>query len=712
VFLTAVLATAAFLAYQLGYGQAGGNSVTVDTTADDNGDCNDGNCSLREAINLANSGAVSEVRFNIGGGGVQTIHVQSPLPALQSGVVVDGTTQPGYSSAPIIVVDGNALGGGDGFVLNGSNSINGLVICNFPGAGIRVAGGRDNVILGSYVGTDAGGGGAQPNGRGIDVQTSNNVIGYPGIGNVVSGNQENGILLSGGFNTVQGNYIGVNASGGGDLGNGFSGMLVSGADNLVGGLMAGQGNVVSGNSGAGIGLTNADRTNVVGNKIGTTASGNAAINNGGAGVSLQGGTDIIIGGMQAEATNVISGNDTGVYIQNATNTKLYGNRIGTNLDGNTAIPNAHEGVRIVSSTGTEVGNNQNGARNIISGNGATGLTIEDSSNSVISNNAIGAGAALGAVPNAAGIGVYGSEGSTHTNLIGGANFNAGNVIAFNNATGVGIIGGVGTSLRDNVIYSNGGIGIDIANDGVTPNDDGDGDGGPNGRQNYPMLDSALAGSGVLTGTINGAPGDDFFMDLFLSPSCDPSGYGEGQVYIGSISIVVGGSGEAVFDEVIDSHPLGQFVTAVAMNLETGDSSEFSNCVQITEEAPPTPTPTQPPTNTPTNTPEPTDTPEPTSTAPPEATPTETPVDSTPGEETPTPTRTPTRTPTPQIGAPGDADCNGSVNSIDVALILQFGAGMLDELNCEESADVNGDGQVNSVDSALILQYIAGFVDEL
>jgi hypothetical protein len=53
-----------------------------------------------------------------------------------------------------------------------------------------------------------------------------------------------------------------------------------------------------------------------------------------------------------------------------------------------------------------------------------------------------------------------------------------------------------------------------------------------------------------------------------------------------------------------------------------------------------------------------------------------------------------------------------VNSIDVAVILQFGAGMLDELPCEDAADVNGDGRVNSIDSALILQFIAGFVDEL
>jgi hypothetical protein len=91
----------------------------------------------------------------------------------------------------------------------------------------------------------------------------------------------------------------------------------------------------------------------------------------------------------------------------------------------------------------------------------------------------------------------------------------------------------------------------------------------------------------------------------------------------------------------------------------------------------------------------------------QATPTNTP-------RTPTPTRTPTRTPTntPVPILTGDADCNGTVNAIDSALILQFGAGLIPGVDCSNAADVNLDGAVNAVDSALILQFAAGLLPGL
>ena len=62
--------------------------------------------------------------------------------------------------------------------------------------------------------------------------------------------------------------------------------------------------------------------------------------------------------------------------------------------------------------------------------------------------------------------------------------------------------------------------------------------------------------------------------------------------------------------------------------------------------------------------------------------------------------------------PGDASCDGTVDSIDAALILQFSAGLLGSLACQEFADVNSDGTVNSIDAALILQFTAGLLDSL
>lgn len=61
---------------------------------------------------------------------------------------------------------------------------------------------------------------------------------------------------------------------------------------------------------------------------------------------------------------------------------------------------------------------------------------------------------------------------------------------------------------------------------------------------------------------------------------------------------------------------------------------------------------------------------------------------------------------------GDANCNGSVNAIDAALVLQIGAGLLDVLSCEANADVNGNGTIDSIDAALVLQFVAGLLRSL
>lgn len=61
--------------------------------------------------------------------------------------------------------------------------------------------------------------------------------------------------------------------------------------------------------------------------------------------------------------------------------------------------------------------------------------------------------------------------------------------------------------------------------------------------------------------------------------------------------------------------------------------------------------------------------------------------------------------------PGDADCNGVVDSRDALLVLQFDAGLIDKLTYTCSlADVNADGVVNSIDASLILQFVAGLSD--
>jgi len=138
----------------------------------------------------------------------------------------------------------------------------------------------------------------------------------------------------------------------------------------------------------------------------------------------------------------------------------------------------------------------------------------------------------------------------------------------------------------------------------------------------------------------------------------------------------------------------------------------------------TPSSTAGPTSTPaasmtaptsTNTPSPTNipvtpgTPQVTNTATPAYTPTRT---STPtATRTRTPTRTPTRTSTPTSRI-GDVSCDGAVDPIDAAFILQFDAGIINSLPCSQNADVDENGTIASTDAALVLQYSAGIIDSL
>ncbi len=266
------------------------------------------------------------------------------------------------------LITGNSSGGGgwSGIVLQTSasnNTIGGLTATPGTGAGNLISGnGGDgislygatndlvgNVILGNLIGTNAAGTAALGNFyQAIYVDNAlNTTIGGTSSSarNVLSGGMNGAGIYITGISTgtlVQGNFIGTNASGLAALGNDTGGVFVLSAGNTIGGIVAGAGNLISGNSSNGVIISGAGVSGVLvaGNLIGTNATGGAALANAQAGVRVDtNSTGNTIGGTVAAARNVISGNgDRGIFLTSTTNDLIVGNYLGVNAAGTAASP--------------------------------------------------------------------------------------------------------------------------------------------------------------------------------------------------------------------------------------------------------------------------------------------------------------------------------------------------------------------------------------
>jgi uncharacterized repeat protein (TIGR01451 family) len=161
-------------------------------------------------------------------------------------------------------------------------------------------------------------------------------------------------------------------------------------------------------------------------------------------------------------------------------------------------------------------------------------------------------------------------------MVGGTSGAAGNKIAFNGGDGVSVHSGDGNAILSNSIFSNGGLGIDLNLDGVTPNDSGDGDTGANHLQNYPILTSVVSSGGTTTidGILNSAPNGSFGLEFFATP-CEAAGFHEAQARLGSGMVTTGATGKAGFNFTFGA-PLtpGQCVTATATDANN-NTSELS-----------------------------------------------------------------------------------------------------------------------------------------
>jgi uncharacterized repeat protein (TIGR01451 family)/CSLREA domain-containing protein len=498
---------------------------TVNSAADTTpGACDAADCTLREAIIAANSNPGADtINFQIGTG-LQTINVTSALPLVSGSVTIDGTTQPGFTNKPLIELNGVSTGEGiSGLTITGGNStIRGLVINRFG---------------------------------------------------------EHGIVLQSGGNVVEGNFIGTDSAGTSAAGNDMTGVLVgAGTNNRIGGASAASRNVISGNIAQGILFfgTATSANQVQGNIIGLDFTGTSAIPNLSDGIEVLASPNNMI-----TAGNVISGNaGKGIFVlgSDSTGTVIEGNFIGTDITGTLPRGNNSDGVDI-----SFQGANNQIEGNVISGNGDNGVRINQGAGNSIKGNYIGVAAnATSALGNGF-KGVFIGTGASNTS-VGGTATGEGNIIAFNGDTGVVVESGTGNAIRSNSIFANGavkgGIGIDLGDNGVTPNDAGDGDTGANNLQNFPVITKAVStvsGGSNIQGTLGSTPNMTFTIEFFSNATCHAVGNGEGQTLIGSTEVTTGGSGDASFNvDFAASVMPGRRITATATD-SLGNTSEFSAC---------------------------------------------------------------------------------------------------------------------------------------
>jgi parallel beta-helix repeat protein len=507
--------------------------------------------------------------------------------------VIQGNRVEQNGSHGVSVGGGPAGPASSGNLIGGTGPDDANVVSGNVEIGVFITGGSsNNLVQGNFVGTDATGN--SPFGNQIGVQ----VTGDPGtsaednrvVGNTLSGNREFGVFV-GQFESgtkVQRNRIGTNASGTAAVGNGVGSpdccaggvRIGDGAmDVTVGGPSPSERNVISGNDEVGVGVIGSTRILVQGNFIGTNADGTAAIPNARtreAGVRFF--TRVTNSSIRG---NLISGNGRdGVSFsaapgESTRGNTIEGNRIGTNAGGNAALPNGGFGIFFTSGgvSKNTIGGTTAATRNVVSGNGGSGILLFDhTSANTVRGNYVGLDKG-GVAP----VG-NGSDGIT----IEGASDNvlAANQIAFNAFEGIGVFADFAPALRNrasrNVLFSNGALGIDLGGDGVTPNDPGDADTGPNALQNFPVLSQATARPDrlVVQGRIDTPNPTTVTIELFAnrvpSPGGDPSGHGEGAAFLGTAKP----SAQGRFTAALPAVPPGTLITATAIDA-SGNTSEFA-----------------------------------------------------------------------------------------------------------------------------------------
>jgi hypothetical protein len=492
---------------------------TVTTTVDNGDNTNPVPRSLRAAVLAVNADTsnpgTDEIDFDITTGTAPfTISPPSPLPTITHPVVINGYSQPGAQA--------NTLSNGDGATQ--------LIQLSGPGMTSGVTG--------------------------LDLATSGSTV-----EGLVINQFSIAINVSGNNNQIQGNFVGTDSTGTQDfwpvstsLFNGAPyGVQVSGSSNSIGAGTAAGRNIISGFN-YGVVLRDTTQSVVAGNFIGTDATGTLPRGNW-VGIGLLGGATgdrigVDPGNPSPGGGNLISANDMGIALgvgdpaPAAIDTGIYGNLIGTDVNGTNDLGNRWAGVAAII-----------GSRN---------CTIGSDSNPALGN----------------------------TIAFNGGGFPAGGFPTTGNqqAVGPGVwiapfrAAPTGISVEGNSIHDNAGLGIDIGGNYPSPGPDGpnslttlDGPGaGANNLQHAPALQSAEAGSSTrVTGMLASANAGPFTIDVYANDSGGTGVYGQGQFYVGSATVTPDANGQASFSIGLPAATTaGQWISATAID-GAGDTSEFS-----------------------------------------------------------------------------------------------------------------------------------------
>ena len=481
--------------------------------------------SLRQAILDANAsvGVADTIEFAIGSG-QQSIAPTTPLPVVSDPLTIDGTTQPGGATCGTNFTNRNLL-----IEINGTND------------------GTDSLLR-----FDAGSDGSTIKGL---------VINRGGLA-ITAGLA----LFNSNDHIIQCNNIGTNFAGTVGLNSQNTGIGTTATNNLtIGGTNAGEGNIVSGNAstpnnGDGI-RVNGNGSTIRGNYVGVGANGECIGNGEGQGISVTGDNNII-GGNTAAARNVISchttvGRGDGIDIVGgfgsvSTGNIVQGNYVGTNINGQveTGYGNNTGIVILADAEDNLIGGTGAGEGNVVAGNGE-GIANLSFQALIASNNSI------------LGNKIFSNTGGTLSSL-GIDNFQTNDFVTFVN---------VNVTLND-------------AND----IDFGGTNTGSNHYLNFPVINSITSTDGQVTINYDldindaeaGATG--YRVEFFANDAADPSGYGEGQTFLGYQNVAGDVTGQTATFTLPSGVEGNKFISATTTMTDNsndgfGHTSEFGALVE-------------------------------------------------------------------------------------------------------------------------------------